>query len=124
MRKKKEEAPSGGFGGFGVEEKKEEVPSGGFGIEEKKEEAPSGGFTLGEAKPLEEPSSAKGKEGGFGFEFEVEKKEPGEGGYPCKSMGREETVVFSIGAPSASGGANRLPRPRKRLRLRRLCSRV
>ena len=71
---------------------------GGFGVEEKKEESPSGGFTLGEAKPLEEPSSAKGKEGGFGFEFEVEKKEPGEGK-------QEETVVFSIGAPSASGGA-------------------
>ena len=71
---------------------------GGFGVEEKKEESPSGGFTLGEAKSTEEPSSAKGKEGGFGFEFEVEKKEPGEGK-------QEETVVFSIGAPSASGGA-------------------
>ena len=50
-----------GFGGFGVEEKKEEAPSGGFGgfgVEEKKEEVPSGGFTLGEAKPSEEPSLA------------------------------------------------------------------
>ena len=90
-----------GFGGFGVEEKKEEAPSGGFGgfsVEEKKEEAPSGGFTFGEEKPPEEPSFGKGKEGGFGFEFEIEKKEPGEGK-------QEETVTFSIGAPSASGGA-------------------
>ena len=71
---------------------------GGFGVEEKKEEAPSGGFTFGEEKPPEEPSFGKGKEGGFGFEFEIEKKEPGEGK-------QEETVTFSIGAPSASGGA-------------------
>ncbi|MFZ3072642.1 MAG: DUF3426 domain-containing protein, partial [Thermodesulfobacteriota bacterium] len=92
---KKEESA---FGGFGGEEKKEEATSvgfGGFGAEEKKEEAPAGGFTFGEAKPSEEPSFGKGKEGGFGFEFEVEKKGT-DGGK------QEETVIFSIGAPAAA----------------------